>query len=146
MTVGWLGEVIEGETRSWLMGATVFTAFGMLALVLAAVGLYSVMAYDVAQRGQELAVRVALGAVARDLLRLVVADGLRYAMTGVVVGGVIALVAGRWIAPLLFDQSPRDPVVFGTVTGLLLLVALLATAIPAMRGARADPNAALRAE
>jgi len=146
VTVTRLGEIMERETRSWAMGATVFSAFGALALVLAAVGLYSVIAYDVAQRKQELAVRVALGAAARDVMRLVVAEGLRFAVSGAVVGGVIALVAGRWIAPLLFDQSPRDPVVFGAVTSTLLIVAVAASAIPAIRGARVDPNATLRAE
>jgi hypothetical protein len=146
VTVARLGENIEGETRSWVMGATLFTAFGVLALLLAAVGLYSVIAYNVAQRRQELAVRMALGAAAGDVMRLVVAEGLRFAVFGAVVGGVIALVAGRWIAPLLFNQSPRDPVVFGTVSGTLLLVAVVASAIPAIRGARVDPHTALRAE
>ncbi|MGH7574487.1 MAG: FtsX-like permease family protein [Longimicrobiales bacterium] len=92
-----------------------------------------------------MAVRVALGAGARDLVSLVVAEGLRLAVTGAVVGA-IALVAARWIAPLLFNQSARDPVVFGTVTGTLLLVAVVASAVPATRAARVDPNAALRAE
>jgi ABC-type antimicrobial peptide transport system permease subunit len=105
-----------------------------------------VIAYSVAQRRQELAVRVALGASSGDVMRLVVGQGLRFAMSGVVVGGALALLTGRWIAPLLFDQSPRDPVVFGTVAGVLLAVAIVASAIPAFRGARADPNLALRAE
>jgi putative ABC transport system permease protein len=146
VTVERLGELIERETRSWMMGATVFSAFGALALLLAAVGLYSVIAYSVAQRKQELAVRVALGASAGKVMRVVVGEGLRFAVTGVVVGATLALLAGRWIAPLLFDQSPRDPVVFGTVTSVLLVVAGLASAIPAFRGARADPSMALRAE
>jgi putative ABC transport system permease protein len=146
VTVTRLGANIEGEVRSWVMGATVFTAFGFLALLLAAVGLYSVIAYNVAQRRQELAVRVALGAAARDLVRLVVGQGVRLAASGALLGGIIALIAGPWIAPLLFEQSPRDPVVFGAVTCLLLLVAVVASAIPALRGARVDPNAALRSE
>jgi ABC-type antimicrobial peptide transport system permease subunit len=124
----------------------VFTAFGALALVLAAVGLYSVIAYNVAQRRQELAVRVALGAAAADVLRLVVGEGLRFAVAGAAVGGAIALLAAPWIAPLLFKQSPRDPAVFGAVTAALLVVAVLASMIPAIRGARVDPNVALRAE
>ena len=141
-----LGELVETQSRSWLMGATVFTAFGALALVLAAVGLYSVIAYNVAQRRQELAVRVALGAAAADVLRLVVGEGLRFAVAGAAVGGAIALLAAPWIAPLLFKQSPRDPAVFGAVTAALLVVAVLASMIPAIRGARVDPNVALRAE
>ena len=119
---------------------------GALALLLAAVGLYSVIAYNVAQRRQELAVRVALGAATGNVMRLVVGEGLRFAVSGAVLGGALALLAGRWVAPLLLAQSRRDPVVFGTVTGALLLVALVATAIPAIRGARVDPNTALRAE
>jgi hypothetical protein len=146
VTVERLGELIERETRSWMMGATAFSAFGALALLLAAVGLYSVIAYSVAQRRQELAVRVALGASAGNVIRLVVGEGLRFAVSGVVVGGALALLAGQWIAPLLFNQSPRDPMVLGTVAGALLVVAILASAIPALRGARADPNLALRAE
>jgi putative ABC transport system permease protein len=67
-------------------------------------------------------------------------------VTGAVVGVSIALVTARWIAPLLFNQSARDPVVFGTVTATLLVVAVVASAIPAIRGARVDPNAALKAE
>jgi predicted permease len=146
VTVKRLAENIEGETRSWVIGATVFTAFGGLAVVLAAVGLYSVIAYNVAQRKQELAVRMALGARAGKLTRLVVSEGLAFAVPGIVVGGAIALVVGRWVEPLLFKQSARDPVVFGTVTAILLLTTIMASAIPAFRGARVDPNSALRTE
>jgi ABC-type antimicrobial peptide transport system permease subunit len=141
-----LAENIEGETRSWVMGATAFTAFGGLALVLAAVGLYSVIAYNVARRKQELAVRMALGARAGNVIRLVVSEGLLFAASGAALGGAIALAAGRWLEPLLFDQPARDPVVFGTVAGALLLVAIVASVIPAIRGARVDPNTALRTE
>jgi predicted permease len=146
VTVSRLGDLVEAQSRSWVMGATLFTAFGALALVLAAVGLYSVMAYNVAQRRQELAVRVALGAAAADVMRLVVGEGLRFAVSGAAVGGAIALLAAPRIAPLLFNQSPRDPIVLGTVTGVLLLVAVVASLIPALRGARVDPNSALRAD
>jgi len=146
VTVARLGELVDAQSRSWVMGATVFTAFGALALVLAAVGLYSVIAYNVAQRRQELAVRVALGAAAGDVMRLVVGEGLRFGVTGAAVGTAIAIIAAPRIAPLLFNQSPRDPTVFATVTGALLLVAVIASIIPAIRGARVDPNAALRAE
>ena len=146
VTVARLGELVEVQSRSWVMGATVFTAFGALALVLAAVGLYSVIAYNVAQRRQELAVRMALGAATSDVMRLVVGEGLRFAVTGAVVGGAIAFIAAPRIAPLLFSQSPRDPVVLGTVTAALLGVAVVASMIPAIRGARVDPNTALRAE
>ena len=146
VTVEPLGNLVDAQSRSWAMGATLFTAFGLLALVLAAVGLYSVIAYDVAQRRQELAVRVALGAAVADVMRLVLGDGLRFAVAGAAIGSAIALAAAPRIAPLLFNQSPRDPMVFGLVTGVLLLVALAASLLPAIRGARVDPNVALRAE
>ena len=90
--------------------------------------------------------RVALGALAGDVIRLVVGEGLRFAVAGAAVGGAIALLAAPRIAPLLFNQSPRDPVVIGGVTAALLVVAVLASLIPAIRGARVDPNVALRAE
>jgi ABC-type antimicrobial peptide transport system permease subunit len=123
-----------------------FVAFGALALVLAAIGLYSVIAYNVVQRTHELGVRVAFGAQVRDLVRLVMTEGLRLTLVGVVVGAAIALLAGRWVGPLLFNVKPTDPVVF-TVVGLtLVLVATVATLVPALRAARIDPNVALRAE
>jgi hypothetical protein len=146
VTVARLGDLVDAQSRSWVMGATVFTGFGALALLLAAVGMYSVIAYNVTQRRQELAVRVALGAGRGDVLGLVVGEGLRYAVTGAAVGGAIALLAAPRIAPLLFDQSPRDPWVLGAVTGALLLVAITASMVPAIRGARVDPNAVLRSE
>ena len=86
MTVTPFSEIIGSQTRSWQLGATMFVAFGALALVLAAIGLYSVIAYNVAQRTHELGVRVALGAQARDVVRLVVTDGLRLAGMGVAIG------------------------------------------------------------
>ncbi len=141
-----LEEIVGEQTQSWRFGATMFLAFGGLALVLAAIGLYSVIAYDVAQRTHELGVRIALGARLGDVVRMVVRDGLRIALTGVVIGGIIALWAGRWIAPLLFDQSPRDPLIFGAVTAVLIGVAVLASALPALRAARVNPSVALRAE
>jgi ABC-type antimicrobial peptide transport system permease subunit len=123
-----------------------FTAFGLLALVLAAIGLYSVIAYNVAQRTHELGVRVALGAQRADLLRLVVSEGFRLGIMGVVIGAAIALGAGRWLAPLLFEESPRDPVVFTVVAVALLGVSVVASWVPARRAARVEPTRALRYE
>ena len=146
LTVTPMSDVLGGQTQSWQVGATMFLAFGILALVLAAVGLYSVIAYNVAQRTHEMGVRVALGAQARDLVRLVVQQGVSVSVAGVVLGTVIALAAGRWIGPLLFNESPRDPLVFGFVAVTLLAVAALASFVPARRAANVDPAQALRAE
>jgi hypothetical protein len=109
VTVTPFADIIGAQTRSWRMGAVMFSLFGLIALVLAAMGLYSVIAYDVAQRTHELGVRVALGAQAIDVLRLIVGEGVRVGVAGVVVGGTIAFWAARWIKPLLFDGSARDP-------------------------------------
>ena len=139
-------EVIGPQERSWQTGATMFVAFSALALVLAAIGLYGVIAFDVAQRTQELGVRIALGAQVPDVLRLIVGAGLRFAVVGIAIGIGIALLASRFVAPLLFGVSARDPLVLGGVGALLLLVAAVASGIPAWRATRVDPNIALRAE
>jgi putative ABC transport system permease protein len=146
VTVTPFSTIFGGETKSWKLGATMFVAFGVLALVIAAIGLYSVIAYNVAQRTHEMGVRVALGAQARDVTRLVIREGFRLGATGVALGVGIALMAGKWVKPLLFEQSPRDPLVFGIVTVMLLAVTVLASWIPARRAARVEPSIALRSE
>ena len=146
VTVGRLGDNVDSQMRSWIVGATVFTAFGALALVLAAVGLYSVIAYRVTQRRHELGVRLALGAGQSRVVRLVVFEGVRVAAAGIAIGSAIALAAGRWIEPLLFAQGPRDPRVFVVVITTMLAVATAACLIPAARAARLDPKSALLSE
>ncbi len=123
-----------------------FVAFGALAVVLAAIGLYSVIAYSVAQRTHELGVRRALGAQAADVMRLVVSDGLRVTGVGVAIGIVAALWAGKWVKPLLFDTSPNDPVVFIVVAVTLIVVAAAASWVPALRASKVDANVALRTD
>jgi putative ABC transport system permease protein len=146
ITITPLNEILGSQTRSWQLGATMFVAFGALALVLAAIGLYSVIAYNVAQRRQEIGVRIALGATQADIARLVVGGGMRLVIVGILSGGAIAVWAGGAIEPLLFRQSATDPFVLGSVGVLLLGVALCATALPALSAARVDPQLALRAE
>lgn len=141
-----MSSILAPEMRSWKLGAVMFAVFGALALVLAAIGLYSVIAYNVTQRMHEMGVRVALGAQARDVTSLIVREGLHIVGPGVLLGAIIALVAGRWVAPLLFDVSPRDPPVLAGVVVVLLGVAVLASWLPATRAARVDPNEALRAD
>jgi putative ABC transport system permease protein len=146
ITVTPLNDIVGSQKRSWELGATMFAAFGVLALALAAIGLYSVIAYNVAQRTHELGVRRALGAQAGDVIRLVVTDGLRIAGVGVAIGVGGALYAGKFVKPLLFNVSPKDPWVFVFVAVALILVALAASWIPALRASRVDANVALRTD
>jgi putative ABC transport system permease protein len=137
---------IDAQTRSWNLGATLFTAFGVLAWIVAAVGLYGVISYNVGQRKHELSVRSALGARRNQLVSVVVGQGLRFATAGVILGAALAFGASPWIEPLLFKQSPRDPAPFVTAGLILLATALLACALPALRASRIDPNVVLRGE
>ena len=139
-------RIVDPQLLAWRSGATMFVVFGSLALVLAAIGLYSLLAYNVTQRTQELGVRLALGAQEADVLRLVIGEGMRLTIGGVVIGGMAALAASTQVQPLLFNQSARDPVVYGGVVLLLLLVAAAASVIPAIRASRLDANIALRAD
>jgi hypothetical protein len=139
-------DILDPRQRSWQVGATMFVVFGGLALVLAAVGLYSVIAYGVAQRTREIGVRIALGAGAGDIVRLVIAEGMRFAGSGIVLGVVMALWASKWVGPMLFSVSGRDPGVYALVALVLLVSAALASAIPSLRAARVDPNVALKSD
>ena len=141
-----LADLVNPNYRAWRFGAIMFVAFGSLALVLASVGLYSLIAYDVAQRRQELGVRLALGASARDVAWLVVTRGVGIVAVGLLIGSGIAFGTGRWTQALLFDQSPHDPMVFVAVALALLIVAAAASVLPALRAARVDPSVALRAD
>jgi predicted permease len=146
VTVWPLQDEVDGQQRSWRLGAAMFVGFGALALIVAAVGLYGVIAYDVGQRMQELGIRVALGAQSSNIVRLVVGQSVSLALIAIALGGAVALAAARWLQPLLFHQSARDPIIFGAVALIMVLVALAASAGPALRAANADPNTALRAE
>ena len=146
VTVTPMSTIMSGNTRSWKLGATMFTVFGALALVLAAIGLYSVIAYNVTQRTHEMGVRVALGAQGRDVVRLIVREGLTIVLPGIALGAIIALVGGKWVAPLLFQVSPKDPSIFVSVMATLIVVAAIASWVPATRASRVDPNEALRAD
>jgi ABC-type antimicrobial peptide transport system permease subunit len=137
---------LEPHIQPWRLGASMFGIFGLLALVVAAVGLYGVMAYSVATRGREFGVRGALGASAGNLAGQVVREGLAITGLGVALGGVAALAAAGLIASMLFETNPRDPRVFVGVGATLLVVAALASLVPALRAARTAPADALRNE
>ena len=121
-------------------------AFAVLALVLASVGIYSVLAYTVRQRVREIGIRMALGAPSAGVLRLVVLDGLKPTLAGVLLGLGLAAAARRVMAALLFGVSPHDPGTFLAVSVLVLSVGTVATLIPAYRATRVDPIVTLRAE
>ena len=121
-------------------------AFAALALLLAAVGVYSIAAHVAAQRRYELGVRLALGATARQLVTLVVGQALRPVLVGALLGVGAAFASGRLLDSLLFEIGPTDPGSFGTATVLLLGIALLASYVPARRASRADPFVTLKSE
>jgi predicted permease len=145
-TVSTMAEVLEPEYRPWRLGASLFSAFGALAFVVALVGIYSTVSYTVAQRTHEFGVRIALGARLADVLRLVVGEGLRTVLLGVVTGVVLALAAGRLIASMLFGIGANDVWTLISVSVALLASAAAAAIIPAWRAARVNPVTALRAE
>jgi hypothetical protein len=138
--------VIASHARSWRLGATVFTAFGVLSLVIAAIGVYGVLSFTVARRMPELGIRTALGATSRTVLRMVVGGGVATAAAGVALGSAIGLALSGRIQGLLFETSAREPVVFLAAAGTIIAFALGASLVPGVRAARADPLAVLRAE
>jgi putative ABC transport system permease protein len=141
-----MATAMEPEYRPWQLGATLFTLFGGLALLVAAIGIYSTVAYAVTQRTHEFGVRMALGARAADVVRLVLGGGLRTVASGVIIGILMTMAAGRFVASLLYGIAPNDPAAMIAVAVLLIVIASLAALVPAWRAARADPVAALRAD
>jgi macrolide transport system ATP-binding/permease protein len=126
------------------MAAALFGLFGLLGMLLASIGIYGVMAYMVAQRTSEIGIRMALGAQSSDVLRLVVGQGMRLVLIGIVVGVTCSLGLSQLMRSLLFEISPTDPLTFLTTSGVLAAVALLAGCLPALRASRIDPVVALR--
>ena len=142
-----LPALFASQIETWRIGTRLFAASALLAVLLAAIGLYAVIAFGVRQRELEFGIRRALGARASRLLRMVLARGFSLAAVGVGGGALVALWAGRFIEPLLFDsRTPRDPLAFTVAALVLLAIAVMASYFPARRAARADPRQALEAE
>src|SRR2546430_1382053 len=137
-------EQVDRKGYTQRLAATLIAIFGAMALFLASIGLYAVMSYSVSQATRELGMRMALGADARDILRLVLSRGLRLTIAGIAIGGVAALLLTRLMGNLLYKVSPRDPIAFGLALIILLAVALIACFLPARRATRIDPVRALR--
>jgi putative ABC transport system permease protein len=137
-------ERMEQTLVSRRLTLSLFSLFAGVAFVLAIIGLYGVMTYSVAQRRQELGIRMALGATAKDVLQLIVGHGMRLVTLGIALGAIGALAASRLLTTLLFRVSPVDALTFAGVALLLLSVALLACYLPARRAAKVDPLTALR--
>ena len=141
-----LATRVEIATVGERIAGTFVGAFGVLALVLGAVGIYGVIAYVTRQRTHEIGIRMALGAQRIDVMRLVLNHGLRLTLTGLAIGLALAAVLTRFLAELMFNVSPTDPLIFAGVSLLLCGVALAACCIPARRAMRVDPMVALRYE
>ena len=141
-----MAELLETDYRPLKLGTAMFGMFAVLAIVLAGVGLFGILAFSVAQRTSELGIRAALGARAGALVRLVVREGLAVVMAGLVLGALGSWFASVAVQSLLFNTNVRSVAPFMSAAVLLGLVALLASAIPAWRASRVDPAIALRAE
>jgi putative ABC transport system permease protein len=138
-----MDDVVANSLGTRRVSMQLFTVFACAALLLAAVGIYGVMAYSVAQRTQEIGIRMALGAQKSDILRLVVRQGMTLALIGVIAGLAGAFALSRVISNLLFGVGASDPVTFTAISLLLIFVSLIACYLPARRAARLNPTVAL---
>lgn len=139
-------ELVVPQLQRWRLSATMFTLFGVLAVLIASVGLYSVMAYWVSQRTHEIGVRLALGAARSDVVRLVAWQSSRPILAGLAIGCLTAFYASRWITDMLYETSPRDPLVYGGAAVVLAVAAMIASVVPARRSTAVDPAQAIRTE
>ncbi len=146
MSSGPMRDLMDIRLLPIRMGVWFIGTFGLLAMALAAVGLYGVIGYSVSRRTREIGIRVALGAESQRVLRLVVRQGMSLVIVGAMLGGLLGAAAGRLLANVLYGISPLDPIAFGGAIGLLLLISMLANYLPARRASRIDPMVALRSE
>jgi putative ABC transport system permease protein len=141
-----MDDMVANSLTQQRFNTLLLGAFAALALLLAAVGIYSVLSYTVKRRAREIGIRLALGAGLRDVLRMVVFEGMRPTLVGVLIGAAGALALGRVLSGLIYGVKPTDPITFLAVAILLSVIALLASIIPAYRATKVDPMAALRYE
>jgi putative ABC transport system permease protein len=141
-----MDQMLETSLARQRMSMLVFVVFAIVALTLASVGLYGVVAHGVTERTHEIGVRIALGAEQRHVLGLVIRQGLSMAVLGTLIGVAGALAVARWIEGLLFGVTATDPATIAAVVAMLLTVALVACYVPAWRATRVDPTQALRTE
>ncbi len=139
-------QIIERSLGNASLSASLVLAFAVLSLMLASVGLYGVLSYLTMQRTGEIGVRMALGAERKQVLRLMLGDGLRPALYGLVLGLAVSTGAVRLIQSMLYGTRPLDPAIFAAVAAMLLVVAVFACLVPAWRASRIDPMQALRIE
>jgi ABC-type antimicrobial peptide transport system permease subunit len=139
-----MDEVVSGSVSRQRFNMWLMSVFGASALLLAAIGIYGLMAYSVQQRVPEIGIRLALGADAGRVRRMVIWQGMRMAMVGVVLGVAGALALARYLTAQLYGVAPRDPMTFAGVAVILTLVALAAAWVPALRASRVAPIEALR--
>jgi putative ABC transport system permease protein len=138
--------LLEWQMRPWRLGTLLLSLFGVLALSVAGMGLYAVFAHAIAERRREMAIRIAIGAPPARVLGMILREAGRLAVVGIACGCALAVVTGRWLQSMLVGIAPSDPIVLGGAGVLMLLVAGLATFLPARSASRADPTAILRAE
>lgn len=139
-------DVIDPAYRSWQLGATLFAAFGVLALIVASLGLYSLLAFEVTERRPEMGLRSALGATPGRIVRAVIGNGVRLSSVGIALGLAVGIIAASRAETLLFGVSAREPAVLATTIVAMLIVSAAACGLPAWRAARVDPNETLRAD
>jgi ABC-type antimicrobial peptide transport system permease subunit len=137
-------EQVDRSTASQRVAVTLLSLFALLAVVLAGIGLYGVMAYAVSQSRREFGLRMALGAAPMQLFRLVISNGLALTTAGIVLGAAAALGSTRLLGYMLYKVSPRDPVAFASALVVMLVAAVAACLLPAWRAVRTDPVGALR--